>query len=120
VVADRGRFAGVLRAFPDLRCVIARPGCFEAERFRRAALDHEHLHLDTADTFIDNPTNRMDAPVHLLEAAAHKVLFTTDFPGICHPYTDPVRGIAELPLSRPAMEAIFHGNARRLLDPSTG
>ena len=109
------RFRGVLREHPTLRCVIAHLGCFEAERFLGAALDHDNLYLDTAYTFLDNPSNRMDAPLELLEAAAHKVLFATDFPGICHGYADGVRAIAELPLSDPAKEAIFLGNARRFL-----
>jgi hypothetical protein len=109
------RFRGVLRTQPSLRCVVAHLGCFEAERFLEAALDHEHLYLDTAYTFIDNPTNRMDAPLDLLEAAAHKVLFATDFPGICHTYEDAVRAIDELPLSEEARPAIFIENARRIL-----
>jgi hypothetical protein len=110
-----GRFEGVLRRFPGLKCVVAHLGCFEPELFLQAALEHEGLYLDTSYTFLANPTNRMDAPLELVERAAEKVLFATDFPGICHSYKAAVQAVAELPLSPRARQLIFRENAARLL-----
>lgn len=113
------RFLPLMRRFPDLKCVVAHLGAFESDLFLRAALDCEGLYLDTSYTFIANPSNRMDAPVELLEAAHRKVLFATDFPGICHPYEDGVRAIAESGLSPAALDAVFLHNARRFLGLGT-
>ncbi len=108
-------FEPVLKRFPELKCIVAHLGCHEPEKFLRAALEWDNLYLDTAYTFMDSPKGRMEAPLGLVGEAAHKILFATDFPGISHEYADGVRAINELPLDEAQKDAVFYGNAARLL-----
>lgn len=109
------KFEPLLTRYPELKVVVAHLGCMESERFLTEAAKRENLYLDTSYTFIDNPTNRMDAPLNLLVRAADKVLFATDFPGICHGYDEGVAAIAELPLPPVTLRAILRDNAARFL-----
>lgn len=109
-------FAELPERYPELKIVVAHLGCNEPELFLAETSRRENLWLDTSYTFIANPTNRMDAPLELLEKAHRKLLFATDFPGICHGYDEGVAAIADLPLSAVARERIFHANARELLE----
>lgn len=92
-------FAPLMERFPELVCVVAHLGCQEGELFLREALRRENLYLDTSYTFIDNPTRRMDAPLSLLREASEKLLYGSDFPGICHTYQEGFTAIADLDLT---------------------
>lgn len=107
-------FAPLMERFPELVCVVAHLGCNEGELFLREALRRDNLYLDTSYTFIDNPTRRMDAPLSLVREASEKLLYGSDFPGICHSYEAGFEAIANLGLSETELTRIFHSNARNL------
>lgn len=109
-------FAPLMKRYPELNCVVAHLGCFEPEEFLREALKRENLYLDTSYTFIKNPSNLMDAPVGLVKEACGKILYASDFPGICHPYGEGLEALLKaLALSPEEERAILYENGRRLL-----
>ncbi len=108
-------FVPLLKAFPDLKCIVAHLGAFEPEKFMEAALEHENLYLDTAFTFVDNPTRRMDAPLDLFREALPKIFFASDYPGITNSYEEAIEAFEELPLTETERDALFYNNAAKFL-----
>lgn len=117
-----GEFTGfkhtlpLLDRFPRMTTVVAHLGAFESGLFLEETLKRENLYLDTSYTFIANPTNKMDAPVDLLAAASEKILYASDFPGICHTYQAGMDAILNLGLPENKLNAILYGNAEKLLN----
>ncbi len=116
-----GEFVGfehtlpLLDRFPGLTVVVAHLGAFQADLFLKESMKRPNLFLDTSYTFIKNPSNLLDAPVELLAEAYEKVLYASDFPGICHTYEAGVEAILSLGLPEEKLDAIFYGNAEKLL-----
>lgn len=109
-------FYKFLKKFPRVRSVVAHLGAFESELFLKAALDYENLYLDTSYAFIPNPTNKIDAATSLLIEAQDKIVFGSDFPGICHSYESAVNAITTLNLNENCLEKLFYINAKKLLN----
>jgi len=108
-------FSKFLKKFPKVKTVVAHLGAFESENFLKAAIDYENLYLDTSYAFIANPTNRIDAPLKLIEQASNKIFYGSDFPGICHSYEDGVKALLKLNLDEQTLDKIFYFNARDFL-----
>lgn len=116
-----GEYTGIkhtlplLDRFPRMKTIVAHLGAFESAEFLEEALKRKNLYLDTSYTFINNPSNRLDAPVDLVAQASGKILYASDFPGICHPYEEGMDAILNLGLPEEKLAAILYGNAEKLL-----
>lgn len=109
-------FYKFIKRFPHIKVVVAHLGAFETEYFLKLATDYENVYLDTSYAFIANPTNKIDADLKLIERAADKIFFGSDFPGICHSYEDGLNAIASLNLSDVTLDKIFYYNAKQFLE----
>lgn len=109
-------FYKFLKKYPKIRVVVAHLGAFETELFLKAATDFENVYLDTSYAFIANPTNKIEADLELLEKSSDKILFGSDFPGICHSYVDGVKALTSLNISEHLLDKIFYQNASRFLE----
>ena len=108
-------FRRVPELFPELKIVVAHLGAPEADLFIEAALQNENVYLDTSYTFIPTPEMTLDAPVELIKKAAHKILYASDFPGICHEYDESIRVIEGLGLDEEMLRGVMFGNAAKFL-----
>lgn len=108
-------FERFIKKYPNLKSVVAHLGAFESDKFLKASLDYENLYLDTSYTFIANPTNFLSAPMDLFIKAHDKILFGSDFPGICHSYEKSVSVITEIGLSQDINDKIFYNNGYNFL-----
>lgn len=108
-------FERFIKKFPNLKCIVAHLGAFESDKFIKASLDYKNLYLDTSYTFISNPTNTLIAPVELLLEAQEKILFGSDFPGICHSYESSVSALTNLCIPEDVLDKIFYENAYKFL-----
>lgn len=108
-------FEKFLQKFPDISCIVAHLGCFEAELFMEASIAYPNLYLDTSYTFIPTPTNLMEAPINMLIKTSDKILFGSDFPGICHSYQKSIEAINNLNLNEEIEKKIFYENAKNFL-----
>lgn len=109
-------FINFLKKYPNVKVVVAHLGAFETEEFFKVAIDYENVYLDTSYAFIANPTNKIEASIELIEKAANKIFFGSDFPGICHSYEDGVNAILELNLDENLLDKIFYLNAKTFLE----
>jgi uncharacterized protein len=117
--AGAARIERVLERHPDLEVVVAHLGAPDTSRYFALMDRHARLHLDTTMAFAENSPVSAAFDAAPIEAHAERVLYGTDFPNIPYAYSSERRGIERLGLSQAALDAIFHGNAERLIARAT-
>jgi predicted TIM-barrel fold metal-dependent hydrolase len=108
------RLSAVLGRHPRLRFVVAHMGVPDTQEFLAQTQRWPNLFLDTTMAFASADL-RTTATSADIEAAAGAILYGSDFPNIPYAYAADQRAIAALGLSPGARQAIFTGNARRLM-----
>lgn len=108
--------AGLLRAHPRLRLVIAHLGMPEYAPFFELARRYERVALDTTMTFTDFAELGMPFPGDLRPALldlglAGKVVLGSDFPNIPHPYAHQLHALDRLDLGDEWVRAVCWRNA---------
>ncbi len=109
-----GRIAAVLTRHPRLRVVVAHFGVPDSARYVALAPAYPNLFLDTTMAFAHGSPMFAGAERALVEAAAGRVVFGTDYPNTPYPYDAERRGLEALGLAPPTLRAILGENARRL------
>jgi len=110
------RLRTVLERFPRLRVVAAHCGAFEYGDYVALGEACENLWFDTAMNCVHTEVFERNCPGRaFFQRFADRIVFGSDFPNIPYAYEDQVRAISGLQLGASAEEAVFHGNARRLL-----
>ena len=122
-------FEPVMDRFPEMKVIVAHMGAFEYDRFFDIARRCPNVFLDTSVNFIDQDVMRRlieerrfppleipsDIPAEVLLELQDRLLFGSDFPNIPYTYTDCIESITSLGLGDEFEEAVFYGNAGRLL-----
>ncbi len=117
--AGISRIERVLTNHPQLSVVVAHFGAPDTAAYFELMARHPRLHLDTTMVFAP------DSPMHgnldlakfcdAIEAHPDRLLYGTDFPNVPYDYASESRGIRALGLADATLDAIFHGNAARLV-----
>lgn len=86
----------LLRAYPDLRVVVAHLGAPEYAAFLDLAETYEHTRLDTTMVFTDFFVPFPEDLVPRLAGLGDKILYGSDFPNLPYDYSEQFRGLARL------------------------
>ncbi len=118
------RVARVLERHPNLQFCVAHMGVPDTARYYAMMERFANLYVDTTMLFaLGSPVTGANAGAFARDAvAAHatRIVYGTDFPNIPYPYERERAGLDALGLPAEALDAIFAGNARRLLGASLG
>jgi predicted TIM-barrel fold metal-dependent hydrolase len=114
------RVERVLRRHPRLRLVVAHMGGGHFDAYFALMARHPNLYLDTTMAFASDSPMRLSIPRRLVQEHAERIVYGTDFPNIPYPYGEELRALQALSLGEPAMRAILHDNAARILQDVEG
>ncbi len=113
--AGAARVERVLARHPSLAIVVAHYGVPDSARYFELMARHPNLYLDTTMVFAGESPMRDSSATALVATRPDRVLYGTDFPNIPHAYGSERAGIERLQLEAPALHAVLHANAARLL-----
>jgi hypothetical protein len=123
-------FEPVMRAFPEMKVVVAHMGAFEFERFFRLVREYPNVYLDTSVSFIDpelvaglvarGEFPPLEIPASFDRATllelSDRLLFGSDYPNIPYTYGDCIESILALGLGEEFERKVFFENAENLLE----
>ena len=106
----------VAHAWPEARIVLAHLAAPSVQEALAVVRRHRSLHADlTPVVFQPVPLGPGD-----LDGVAHKILFGSDLPSLGMPFADVVAHVRGLGLRPDEEQAVFAGNADRLVPPRRG
>jgi predicted TIM-barrel fold metal-dependent hydrolase len=108
------RLAAVLSRHPHLRVVVAHFGVPDSARYVALMRDRPNLFLDTTMAFAPDSPMFAGAARELVEAAADRIVFGTDYPNIPYAYGSEEAGLIALGLAPATLDKILRDNAHRL------
>ena len=109
------RIERVLARHPSLGVVVAHYGVPDTARYFALMERHPNLYLDTTMIFAEDSPMVDGSDAALVATRPDRVLYGTDFPNVPHAYGSERVGLKRLRLDAPALHAVLHGNAQRLL-----
>ncbi len=110
----------VLERHPALNVVVAHMGVPDTTDYFELMSRRPRLHLDTTMVFAPGSPMEGDAASIASDPAAierwpDRVLYGSDYPNTPYPYGAEAKGLESLGLSAPALRAVMHDNAARIL-----
>ncbi len=121
-------FMKFFNEFPDNKIIIPHLGGYEYDAFFKIVERHSNVFLDTTMIFIDPKVHIFpaeDNPIHLLgesrviaflENYSSQILHGSDFPNIPYDYSESIKGLLRLNLSKKTYENIFFKTAQKLFN----
>jgi hypothetical protein len=119
LVPEKGleRVKAVLQKHPELKLLVAHMGAPDTRSYLPLLAEYPGLHLDTTMAFSKVASDHWALNPDEIEAHSGRIVYGSDYPTIPYPYGRELAQFRNMNLTPPALEAILHGNAGRLIEP---